>query len=153
MHAPSGFHGEDAKGSALVSVKLPPVAVVRNLAPACLVSRVPILQSSLGNMAESSRRCDREVQVDGLAVRLSDLDVRAIITRSSHASSRRDTMSVEEMRLLLYGHLAVRTMTVSIQAGKDGITHAVMAQSGPATHFIRLARARAAHMGMITEFR
>jgi hypothetical protein len=60
-------------------------------------------------------------------------------------------MSVKEMRLLLYGHLAVRTMTVSTQAGKEGITHAVMAQSGPATHIIRLARARAAHMGMITE--
>ena len=51
MHATSGFHGEDAKGSTLVSVKLPSVAVVRNLAPASLVSRVPVLQSSLVNMA------------------------------------------------------------------------------------------------------
>jgi len=151
VHAAPSFHGEDTKGSALVSVELPPVAIMRNLAPARLVSRVPILQGSVGNMAGGSRRCYREVQVDGLTVRLSDFDVRTIVTRSSHASSRGNTMSVEEMRLLHNGHLAIRTTTVSMQAGKDSVTHAVMAQCGPATHIIRLARARTAHMGMITE--
>ncbi len=61
-------------------------------------------------------------------------------------------MSMEEMGLLLHDCLVALTMAVSNQAGKDGIARVVAAQSGLATHVVRLASAGTAHqMGMITE--